>query len=188
MSFKYEHELLESALSEFSSKSYDESSLNTIIKKSGMSKGAFYHHFKNKYDIYIYLLKDSFDKKWQFINSEQSLKSDNLDIFETLSYQMKLGLSFGNKYPKYEALSQKLIKEKDKPIYKQVLVDLGGDSTKTLENMIFRAIKNQEFSKEYTDDFILKLISSLFNLYHDIFTDFNDIDQFLHFLKKGLGK
>ena len=40
--FQRENDLLKAALDEFSSKSYEEASLNRIIKNAGMSKGSKY--------------------------------------------------------------------------------------------------------------------------------------------------
>jgi AcrR family transcriptional regulator len=100
MSFKNEKEVLTAALDEFSFKIYDKASLNTIIKKSGISKGSFYHHFKNKYDIYIYVLRESLTKKWEYINSEinkETAANTSNNIYNILSEQIKIGLRFGEK-------------------------------------------------------------------------------------------
>ena len=44
------------ALEEFAQNSYDKSSYNQIIKKSGMSKGTMYYYFKSKEDLFNTLL------------------------------------------------------------------------------------------------------------------------------------
>lgn len=190
MSFKYEKEVLIAALDEFSSRSYDEASLNTIIKKSGMSKGAFYHHFKNKYDIYIHLLRDAFNIKWEFINSgikKEETSNSSGDIFSILSEQIKIGIMFGDKYPKYSDLAHNLSQEKKNPVYDKVIDDMGIDANSGLESLIFKSIKDGQFSDQYPKEFILNMMNYFFNSYYKIFTDFNSIDSFLLFLKRGLG-
>lgn len=190
MSFKNEKEVLAAALDEFSSKRYDEASLNTIIRKSGISKGSFYHHFKNKYDIYIYVLKESLTKKWEFINSEISkdyTENTSEDIFTILSKQIKIGLKFGEKYPRYAALSHNLSQKKKNPIHEKVLKDLGYEINIGLESLITKSIEDGHFSNKYPDDFIVNMMKFFFNSYDEIFTDFNSIDSFLLFLKRGLG-
>jgi AcrR family transcriptional regulator len=58
--FKLEQEkqdkICDVALQEFGTHGYEEASMNSIIKKSGISKGAMYYYFDNKRDIYIYSL------------------------------------------------------------------------------------------------------------------------------------
>lgn len=68
-SFEKKSELFEAALSEFSSKKED-ASLNNIIKNAGISKGIFYYHFKDKQELYIYLLKSSVEVKLAFTNNQ----------------------------------------------------------------------------------------------------------------------
>ncbi len=43
--------ILESAFNLFYEKGYRATSIEAIVKHSGLSKGAFYHHFKNKKDV-----------------------------------------------------------------------------------------------------------------------------------------
>ena len=49
--------IINNAFNEFSIQGYKRSSLNTILKESGLSKGFFYHHFKNKEEFYQSLLE-----------------------------------------------------------------------------------------------------------------------------------
>lgn len=45
--------IIEAAVSEFLLKGYEGTSINSIAKRAGLSKGGFYHHFKNKDDILL---------------------------------------------------------------------------------------------------------------------------------------
>lgn len=74
--FERKTELLEAALDEFAAKSYDDASLNTIIKNAGISKGTFYYHFADKQALYLFLLESSVKSKWDFIN-EKALENSN---------------------------------------------------------------------------------------------------------------
>lgn len=49
------------ARAEFSSKPYEEVSINDIVERSGISRGSFYLYFEDKWDIYSHLLKCTFD-------------------------------------------------------------------------------------------------------------------------------
>ncbi len=51
------HRILESALVLFSKNGYDATSVDEICQASGVSKGAFYHHFPTKQSIFLELLE-----------------------------------------------------------------------------------------------------------------------------------
>ncbi|MCA1029435.1 TetR/AcrR family transcriptional regulator [Bacillus timonensis] len=54
---KKRKEILESALNAFSEKGFQLTTIDDIVSISGMSKGAIYHYFESKEDIYLQLLK-----------------------------------------------------------------------------------------------------------------------------------
>lgn len=76
--------LINSGLEEFSLRGYDRSSLNTILKNSNISKGSFYHYFKNKEEFFnilsIYCIQIVVDK----LNKEDVLQErDYIKRFQT---------------------------------------------------------------------------------------------------------
>jgi len=76
--------LINSALEEFSLRGYNRSSLNTILKHANVSKGSFYHYFKNKEDFFnnlsSYCIQIVVDK----LNKEEVLKErDYIKRFQT---------------------------------------------------------------------------------------------------------
>lgn len=76
--------LINSGLEEFSLRGYDRSSLNTILKNAKVSKGSFYHYFKNKEDFFTslsdYCIQIVVDK----LNKEEVLlEQDYIKRFQT---------------------------------------------------------------------------------------------------------
>lgn len=65
--------ILETALFLFSKKSFDDITVDEIVKLSGTSKGAFYTHFKSKYEIFLEKFKEIDDF---YIEFSQSLQED----------------------------------------------------------------------------------------------------------------
>ncbi|WP_313413327.1 TetR/AcrR family transcriptional regulator [Sedimentibacter sp.] len=155
-SFEKKTELLEAALNEFSSRKYEDASLNNIIKSAGISKGTFYYHFKDKQEIYIYLLKSSVNVKWEFINKNIKVSSISIggDIFEIFKLQAKIGAEFASMYPKYHNLSKMFVKEKGNKIYdiaKNVLIE---DNINPLNEITEKAIKKGDFRNDLPDVFV----------------------------------
>lgn len=197
--FDKSDELLKAALEEFSTNSYEDASLNKIIKNAGISKGTFYYYFQDKKDLYIYLLEQSVKAKWDFINERIKDVNDldnNGDIFETFKLQARIGLEFARKYPKYHMLGKMFSKEKGKEIYEAAKDVLSRESDDLLEAMISRAIEKGELRKDLPKEFIHRIISYLFSNFDEIFNTDEDLelekvienlDYYVSFMKYGLG-
>ena len=52
-----QEKLLEAATREFSQRPYTEASINQIIKEAGIPRGSFYMYFRDKEELFHYLLK-----------------------------------------------------------------------------------------------------------------------------------
>lgn len=188
--------MLSAALAEFSKNSFEDASLNSIIKNSGISKGTFYYHFKNKEDIYFSLLRDGFEKKWRFIREHMQKNPagfENADIFDKFLLQAKMGLLFAKTYPGYHSLSRMLLKEKNTEVYKKAVEHLNGDSSLILSDMISDAYKNGEFDTGFDEEFVKKILNHLFVVFYDIFdrgegseTVLSDLNEYIRFMKYGL--
>jgi TetR/AcrR family transcriptional regulator, transcriptional repressor for nem operon len=59
----------------FLQKSYKEVTMNELVKKSGLSKGAFYHYFKSKEDLFLAVLEFFFTTVHNFHFHEYSKDS-----------------------------------------------------------------------------------------------------------------
>lgn len=199
-SFERKKELLDAALDEFIDKSYEEASLNNIIKKAGISKGTFYYHFQDKQALYLYLLEHSVNIKWEFINKRiKECPGDYTeeDIFGRFKLQARFGAEFAAVFPKYHKLGRMFSKEKDKEIYEAAKNLLGSDSGKLLEEMIDEAISNGDFRGDLPRDFILKTVVYMFVHFDEVFQTEEDLelgrmlenlDNYVDFMKNGLGK
>jgi AcrR family transcriptional regulator len=201
-SFDRRKELLEAALGEFSAKSYEEASLNNIIKNAGISKGTFYYHFQDKQALYLTLLQSAVDAKLEFV--ERKLKnysrSEELSFFENLKLQGRFAVEFAKDYPSYYLLGIMFRKESGvNEIYDIAMSMLDDISDSYFDDMLEHAMKRGEFRDGLTLQFIKKIMT--FNLYrHDeIFEidkgrgrfDFDriliDYDSLIDFLQRGLG-
>jgi len=186
------------ALNEFTERSFDEASLNTIIKNGNISKGSFYYRFENKYSLYLYLLKSCNQKKWEYINSEMDapkIEENRENIFDLFLYQAEIGMKFAYKYPRYHQLSKMFSKEKGTPLYSRILIDLGNSSDNQLESMIQTAYNRGDINKDLSLEFVTKVISHLFASFDEIFFEkkefelkevMDNLRQFVDFMRRGL--
>ena len=181
--------VFEAALDEFTTNDYEKASLNTIIKKAGISKGVFYYHFENKESLYLSLLKIGAEAKWKYINEQtgnHAIDFNAMDIFDKFIYQAELGAGFAALYPKYQALSRMLSKEKNNPIYQTAMNYLGTNSNDMIAALIKESIERHELKPEFDENFIYKVLRHLLLEFDQIFDEESDheIDKVLDNLKK----
>jgi AcrR family transcriptional regulator len=199
-SFDRREELLEAGLEEFASKSYEEASLNNIIKNAGISKGTFYYHFRDKQDLYLKLLQSLVDVKMEFL--ERRLKgyvhNEDLSIFENLKLQARFGVELAKEQPKYYLLGLMFRREKGSEIYEKAMSLFDDTSETYFDGMVEKAIIRGDFREGISASFAKKMITFLLyraNEFIDISgseVDFDltlrDFDELIDFMQYGLGK
>lgn len=96
--------IIDSAIAEFGTKSYAESSLNEICKNGNISKGIIYHYFKDKDELYLICVTECFDRLVTFLNSKRiTFRHVEEDIKEYLD--MRQQFFNGNPYFSYIFIS-----------------------------------------------------------------------------------
>lgn len=69
--------LIQVSMEEFSTHSFNDASINAIIKNASISRGSFYQYFENKEDLYFYLIKRAMiESKRLFKNEIIQAKGD----------------------------------------------------------------------------------------------------------------
>lgn len=81
-------QLLESALRVFSEKGYAATRLSDIAVAAGVTRGAIYHHFGNKKEMFIALFKDRSDPYFQIVSEILSLDLSPLEKIRKLMITM----------------------------------------------------------------------------------------------------
>ncbi len=199
--FERKAELLEAALLEFTERTYEDASLNSIIKNAGISKGTFYYHFADKQALYLFLLERAAQAKWDFINEKAAANPAffaEQGIFELFKQQAKLGAEFAREHPKYHALAQRLSGERERAahIYSIAKEHLGGDTEDKMESMVDAALERGELRDIFPKEFLVKVLSYCLNGFDVIFSKQGDgdldrmlenLDRYLEFIRKGMG-
>lgn len=79
--------IINSALEEFGTSSYAETSINTICKRGGISKGIVYHYFKDKDDLYLSCVQICFD---ELVGELKSVDLDFKDFEKDIAEYIKI--------------------------------------------------------------------------------------------------
>ena len=198
-SFDRKEELLQAAMDEFIAKSYEEASLNNIIKKAGISKGTFYYHFQDKQALYLSLLQSTVDAKMEFM--ERRLKdyvhNEDISIFENLKLQARFGVEFAKDYPRYYLLGSMFLREKGNKIYEVAMSMLDNTAENYYDDLMEKALKRGDLRNGVSLEFAKKIFIYILYRFDEIFeikrSEFNfelmisDFDNLIDFMEHGLG-
>ena len=77
-----QEKLLSAAVREFTERPYNEASINRIIRDAGIPRGSFYMYFRDKEDLFHYLMEESINE--MLLVFEELLRSRGGDLFEAL--------------------------------------------------------------------------------------------------------
>lgn len=164
--------LIDVAIEEFSKKSLNEASINTIIKIAGISRGSFYQYFENKEDLYFYIVKTIKTDSKELLKKE-FIKADG-DIF----------VGFRNCFPQ---LLSSMMDEPNANFYKQLFLHMDYRATKEVapedlssheedfievNKSIFSLIKKDQLHVDSTQELnqLMRLIVSI--MMHEIIEGF----------------
>ncbi len=92
--------IFDAAVGEFAQRRFSEASINQIVKNAEISRGSFYQYFKNKEDIYLYVLKQIGKEKLDLIDYIGEQKPD-ADFFDGFMHMTKAALEWSRTKPKY---------------------------------------------------------------------------------------
>ena len=77
-----QEKLLSAAVREFTERPYNETSINRIVREAGIPRGSFYMYFRDKEDLFHYLMEECIDEL--LLVFEEVLRSQGGDIFAAL--------------------------------------------------------------------------------------------------------
>ncbi|HHV07487.1 MAG TPA: TetR/AcrR family transcriptional regulator [Firmicutes bacterium] len=196
--FLHKDELLQEAMTEFADKGFDSASLNQIIKRSGISKGSFYHHFNNKEELFLKVVERSADEKLAFISrwiEERGVDSRKLGLFETLELLMQGGIEFALQHPELSQFLLSIMKNQELRSKAEGLSPEYYDQV--FDPLIKEAINQGELRSDLDPEFMTKIIQYSFMSFGELLMDsYKDVlertmleeqtSQFLEFIKHGL--
>lgn len=86
------------AVDEFANHDYANVSISRIVARAGIAKGSFYQYFKDKEDLYDYLLQLIVEKKKEIMSLDHP-DPQQVGIFRYLHWLLQAGVQFELVYP-----------------------------------------------------------------------------------------
>ena len=161
-------QLRDAAIDEFSSKKYEDASLNDILKKSGMSKGSLYHHFGDKFGLYLSKIDVIVKKKLSYFYPAMRQKADgNSDFFSSLKEIMRGTMEFMLEDKRLHHLFNRIMEESDE--FKNRLYSFFPyDYNRYFSDYIYQAVKSGQIDSRYPPEFVTTVIEIMFSNLHKL--------------------
>ena len=174
-------QILEAAMKVFVKNGFSETRMEDIAENSGLSKGAIYHHYKSKKDLFLALIdfweeyfffKIFFNKDVESKNSADLLRdmaSDMIETFKTRKYILLAELEFWSL-----ANHDEDVRAKTEALYIKLM--------KLIRTIISKGVSSNEFKKLDVDVAALSVMTSLQGvIWFSIFQDKNiSAEQYLN--------
>ncbi len=134
--------IVNAAIAEFAEYGLENASTNRIVANSGIAKGSFYQYFKDKTDVFDYLMEVVAQEKTDFFKGKHPPQK-NMDTFEYFRWLVKAGMEFNSAYPRMaQAASRVLFVEG--LYYGKNFAEYHKKTQEALTAMIKQAMKNGE--------------------------------------------
>ncbi len=196
------NDILDAALEEFSEYDYHRASINSIIEKSGTSKGTFYHYFESKEALYLELIKLASQEKLKYIKESSCVvdKTKDMSVFELMKKQMESAFRFGMANPKLAKFAVMVANETNAHIKEKAQAVVGSSVSDYLKQITDSEISRGRIRDDLPKEFILEIFGYMMTHFNDFITHggitigpSNEekiksyIGYYLDFMENGLG-
>lgn len=183
-------QIINKSIEAFSTASFNEVKIATIIKLSGIPRSSFYDYFEDKLDLYSYIMHMIVDKKKTYIGDVNV----SGDFFERLSILIKSGVHFMVDEPELDHISKQFLK--DPELIRTIFGEESLDSSDHFVTMLKEGIKDGSVKPDININFIAKTVNILstelmLEGVHDPDKKMEDIvgelaDELIGFIRNGI--
>lgn len=184
--------LYEAALTEFAAHSFQDASLNDILKAADMNKGSFYYRFSDKMELYLSLLYRVGMEKLKLFEEAGVSKSSG-GFFDEFRNMAILGLRMAQKDVRFLVFSRRILQE-DPSVREQITKTFGNLSGTLLTDMVERAKAAGEFRPDLPTETVVFVIETLLNHLDSMIppdwdndTVLQAVDRLLDVIRSGVG-
>ncbi len=189
--------IIEASLDEFYDYGYQKANISRIVEKTNIARGSFYQYFKDKQDLYRYIIIEVIG------NLKHSYANNELKDIETMQFANIIrelfmsGIKFYCDYPKMANIAVDFTRIRDLKLKSEILGYSSSKNSDFFINLIEERKKKGEINKAIDSKVLSHLITTLSISFSDYFVeessqDFHDhklidiVDNMIFIIKNGL--
>ncbi len=174
--------VLDSAIDEFAKNGYSKASITSIVNKAEIAKGSFYQYFKNKYDLFKYIIEIAVERKLEYINRSINSYNSEFDFIEYWKMLNKAGIKFAKDNKDLATISLSLIKNKDKEKFNDIITQLKPLSDEMFEELIKKAQRKGQIRNDINQEYISHLLYKSSFFITEYFLEEGNLNNFDNYL------
>ncbi|MEQ8470772.1 MAG: TetR/AcrR family transcriptional regulator [Marinoscillum sp.] len=132
-------QITEAFLREFAIKTFDEASITVVVKQLGIAKGSIYQYFKDKLDLYMYLIQECSIVKMSYVQSIK--REDHPDFWAYFRNLYAAGYEFDAQNPLQSHFLHNLIQNLNSPSVKPLFDQMMGQTIAGFETLVAKEIE-----------------------------------------------
>ena len=185
------------AIAEFAEYPFDQASINRIVSKAGIAKGSFYQYFEDKADLFLYLARLAGEAKAEYISPVMRNPEEH-DFFTLLRELYASGIQFTVEHPEYAEISQKVLENKDGPIYRQLMAENLPSAYEFFEMLLDNAVAKGEVRADIDTKMLAYMLVPMNAHFVEYYMDhvaqeydegmLETLDKFVDMLRSGIGQ
>ncbi|MFW5780674.1 MAG: TetR/AcrR family transcriptional regulator [Bacillota bacterium] len=169
--------LFEASMNEFCQNTYENASLNRILKNAEMSKGSFYHHIGDKFNLYLMLISYIGFRKTEFIKTAYQRYEMPKSIFDKMKLLCVIGCDFLSEEPNLHKFNKQFVKEPH-DFLKEVYSHFDFMRQDTWKELLDEGYKNGEIRNDMPREIIETFIENTFKGITNLFKEGMDIKDY----------
>ena len=162
--------ILDAAVDEFAHKSYDNASMNVVVEKAGISKGALFKYFTSKAGLFAYVYSISLGRIKDYLRAVRD-KSEDEDFFLRLEKVMQAGVHFTRTHPGLARIYYRIIFTGDSPYKREILTEIHRESLEFIQSLIRKGIDRGELRPDLDPEaaaFVVESVVDRFVQSHNV--------------------
>jgi AcrR family transcriptional regulator len=154
-------EIFNATVEEFSMNDYQSASITNVVKKLGISKGGFYRYFKDKKDVYLYLLETTINLR--NANIGELFEDTTADFFGLLVTNIKQSIRFDLEHPMFSSFLYNALKERNSSVLGNIHLELKKKQMAVLQKVVIKQLGVGKVRNDISSEMMAFLIVMLQN-------------------------
>ncbi|MBI4618585.1 MAG: TetR/AcrR family transcriptional regulator [Desulfobacterales bacterium] len=162
--------VLEAVIDEFSDRGYEKASMNVVVQKAGISKGALFKYFRSKSGLFAFVYRIALNQVKDYLRTVRN-ESYGENFFKRLEKIMAAGVDFVHRYPGLSRIYYHIIFTGDAPYKNEIIEELHRESIKFIESLIEDGIRRGDILPNLdlkTTAFVLECVLDRFLQAHHL--------------------
>ena len=139
--------ILDAAITEFADKSYDNASMNMVVERAEISKGALFKYFQSKSGLFAYVYRMALSRVKDYLRDVRD-ESRDAPFFQRLEMIMRAGIAFIQGHPRLARIYYRIMFTGDSPYKKEILAELREESLKFIQSIVEQGIERGELRSD----------------------------------------